>query len=243
MSNTFRPEKGKKGFAVLVDPDKQNDQSVSYLAELLNNYTPDVILVGGSLLFNPVEPVISNFKQHLNCPVYLFPGDVSQVSARADGILLLSLISGRNPDFLIGNHVIAAPSIRRSGMDIIPTGYILIENGHLTSVEYVSNTRPIPFGKIDLAVATAMAGEMLGMKQIYLEAGSGAAKPVGIDMIKEISENINLPLVVGGGIRTSEEAENVYRAGADVIVIGNRFEEFPDQVADFITLRDRLNSE
>jgi putative glycerol-1-phosphate prenyltransferase len=166
---------------------------------------------------------------------------VSQLSDTADGILLLSLISGRNPEFLIGNHVIAAPKLRRSKLKIIPTGYMLIENGHFTSVEYISNTKPIPFGKTDIAVATALAGEMLGLKLIYLEAGSGAANTVGINMIRSIREAISLPLVVGGGIRTPDDAKRVYNAGADLIVIGTQLENFPEQIADFATLRDQLN--
>lgn len=241
MSRFFNNISERKGFAVLVDPDKQDTQQLDLLLEAFSENAPDVILVGGSLVFHPVDTTVAYLKKHTEIPVYLFPGDATQLSDRADGIFFLSLISGRNPQFLIGNHVIAAPHLRRSGIDVIPTGYMLIENGHSTSVEYVSNTRPIPFGKIDLAVATAMAGELLGLKMIYLEAGSGAAKTVGIDMIAAIREAVGLPLVVGGGIRTVQDAEKVYRAGADLIVIGTHLEEFPGQIGAFAALRDRLN--
>ena len=230
-----------KGFAVLIDPDKNDAESLGRLCSLFAAHPPDLILVGGSLLLRPVGDTIEQLKAGCDVPVYIFPGDVTQLSDSADGILLLSLISGRNPDFLIGNHVIAAPHLRRSGIDVIPTGYMLIENGHSTSVEYVSNTRPIPLGKTDIAVATAMAGEMLGMKMLYLEAGSGAAHTVGIDMITAIRGAVGLPIVVGGGIRNVEDAEKVYGAGADMIVIGTQLEEFPEQIAGFAELRDRLN--
>lgn len=233
----------KKGIAVLIDPDRQDAGSLKRLTELFDRHTPDLILVGGSLLFKSIEQTIILLKENLSkpVPVYIFPGDVSQISEKADGIFLLSLISGRNPDFLIGNHVIAAPRLWNSGLHIVPTGYMLIENGHTTSVEYVSNTRPIPFGKTDLAVATAMAGELLGMSQIYLEAGSGAAKSVGIDMIRAIREAVSLPLIVGGGIRTTEDARKAYEAGASMIVIGTRLEEFPEQIGEFVGLRNEVN--
>lgn len=242
MSEFYKSLGKKKGFAVLVDPDKQKHQHFENLVSLFDAHTPDLLLVGGSLLFQPIDKTLSYLKKKTSLPVYLFPGDVSQLSDTADGIFLLSLISGRNPDFLIGNHVIAAPALKRSGIDIIPTGYMLIENGHSTSVEYISNTRPIPYGKVDLAVATALAGEMLGLKMIYLEAGSGAANTVGIDMIRAIRKAVELPIVVGGGIRSVDDAEAVYNAGADMIVIGTQLEEFPHQIADFAELRDRLNS-
>jgi len=240
MSSFYNSISQKKGFAVLVDPDKQTPGSLQQLAALFSDHRPDAVLAGGSLLMKPIGDTVGMLKDHSDAPVYLFPGDVSQLSDRADGIFLLSLISGRNPDFLIGNHVIAAPHLRRAGFDIIPTGYMLIENGHSTSVEYVSNTKPIPFGKTDLAVATAMAGEMLGLKMIYLEAGSGAAKSVGIDMIRAIREAVSLPLVVGGGIRTVKDAELAYGAGADLIVIGSAIEEFPEQIREFAALRDGM---
>ncbi len=231
----------KKRFALLIDPDKHDNASLAHLVSLVNATPPDILLVGGSLLFNPIEDTIIYLKKHVKVPVFIFPGDVSQLSDKADGIFLLSLISGRNAEFLIGNHVIAAPRLKKSGIEVIPTAYMLIENGHSTSVEYMSNTKPIPYGKTDLAVATALAGELLGLKMVYLEAGSGAAKSVGLDMIKEIRKAVNIPVVVGGGIRSVEEAENTFDAGADLIVIGTALEEYPEQLKEFAALRDRLN--
>ena len=230
--------KKRKRLALLIDPDKHTAESMSRLVTLVAETPPDIVLVGGSLLFKPIEETILELKEQLDIPVFIFPGDVSQLSDRADGIFLLSLISGRNPEFLIGNHVIAAPRLKKSGIEVIPTGYMLIENGHSTSVEYISNTKPIPFGKTDLAVATALAGELLGLKLLYLEAGSGAAKAVGIDMISAISQAVNIPVVVGGGIRSVEDAAKAYDAGADMIVVGTALEEYPEMLKDFTALRD-----
>ena len=231
----------KKRFALLIDPDKHTKESLAYLVSLAKETPPDLILVGGSLLFRPIENTIIYLKEQLDISVFIFPGDVSQLSDEADGIFLLSLISGRNPEYLIGNHVIAAPRLKQSGIEVIPTAYMLIENGHSTSVEYISNTKPIPFGKTDLAVATALAGELLGLRLLYLEAGSGAERTVGIDMISEISKAVSIPLIVGGGIRSVETAEKAYDAGADLIVIGTALEEYPEMLKDFALLRTRMN--
>ncbi len=234
-------DRSKKRFALLVDPDKQDDESMDTLMAHINQHPPDMVLVGGSILFNPIDLAITSLKLGTKLPVFLFPGNVMQLSDRADGILFLSLISGRNPEFLIGNHVLAAPHLNRSGIEVIPTGYMLIENGRSTTVEYISNTRPIPSGKCDIGVATAMAGEMLGMKAIYLEAGSGAEHYVGCDMITAIRKNISLPLIVGGGINTAEHAEEVFNAGADMVVIGTAIEKNPNLIKTFSALRDKLN--
>ena len=201
-------DRSKKQFALLVDPDKHDDKSLAILMKHINKYPPDILLVGGSILFKPIDLTITSLKLGTKLPVFLFPGNVMQLSDRADGILFLSLISGRNPEFLIGNHVLAAPHLSRSGIEVIPTGYLLIENGRSTTVEYVSNTRPIPAGKSELAIATSMAGEMLGMKSIYLEAGSGAENCVDAEMISSIRKNISLPLIVGGGIRAGDQARD-----------------------------------
>jgi putative glycerol-1-phosphate prenyltransferase len=235
-------DRSKKRFALLVDPDKYDDRSLDQLITYINQDPPDLLLVGGSILFNPIEITITALKLGTKIPVFIFPGNVIQLSDRADGILFLSLISGRNAEFLIGNHVLAAPHLNRSGIEVIPTGYMLIENGHATSVEYMSNTRPIPASKPEIAVATAMAGEMLGMKTIYLEAGSGAARPVGLDMIRAIRKQISLPLIVGGGISSVKGAREVYRAGADLIVVGTALEQQPALISEFCALRDELNS-
>lgn len=234
-------DRSRKRFALLVDPDKYDDRSLEELIVHINQDSPDLLLVGGSILFKPIEITITALKLGTKIPVFIFPGNVIQLSDRADGILFLSLISGRNPEFLIGNHVLAAPHLSRSGIEVIPTGYMLIENGLSTSVEYISNTRPIPAGKTEIAVATAMAGEMLGMKAIYLEAGSGAARMVGLDMIRAIRRIISLPLIVGGGITSVESAREVYNAGADIIVVGTALEKQPGLVKDFCTLREELN--
>jgi putative glycerol-1-phosphate prenyltransferase len=242
--NSFYEELGdrnKKRFALLVDPDRYDDDALDVLIGHVNQDSPDLLLVGGSILFNPIDITITSLKLGTNLPVFIFPGNVMQLSDQADGIFFLSLLSGRNPEFLIGNHVLAAPHIDRSGIEVIPTGYLLIENGRSTSVEYMSNTRPIPAHKTELAVATAMAGEMLGMKAIYLEAGSGAAHAVGLDMINAIRRKISLPMIVGGGITTPDIAGEIYDAGADMIVVGTAVEQDPALVKEFCVLRDKLN--
>jgi len=234
-------DRSKKRFALLVDPDKYDDQTLETLIGTINQDQPDLLLVGGSILFNPIDITITALKLGTSLPVFLFPGNAIQLSDRADGILFLTLISGRNPEFLIGNHVLAAPHLKRSGIEVIPTGYMLIENGKSTSVEYMSNTHPIPAMKTEIAIATAIAGEMLGMKSIYLEAGSGAANTVGLDMIRAIRRNISLPLIVGGGITSAESAGQVYEAGADMVVVGTALEENPGLIREFCLLRESLN--
>ncbi len=216
---------GKKIFALLLDPDEYNDQTLKHTLLEADKSEADLILVGGSLVTNPVAPFIQKIKENSKIPVFLFPGNLLQISNNADGILFLSLISGRNPDLLISNHVASAPMIKSSGMEVISTGYILVENGKSTSVEYISNTRPVPSDKPDIASATAIAGEMLGFKLIYLEAGSGAQHPVKTEMITRVKKSIKVPLVVGGGIRNPEDAKNILNAGADIIVIGNAVEK------------------
>jgi len=221
--------KTRKLFAILVDPDKHNEESLQALAALINDGVVDFILVGGSLVSGSVDETVLALKGKTKLPILLFPGNVLQISPHADGILFLSLISGRNPEFLIGNHVIAAPVLKKINLEIIPTGYILIENGRTTSVEYLSNTKPIPADKIDLTVATAMAGEMLGHKMLYLEAGSGALKPVNSGMIREVKKNTGIPVIVGGGIHKAEQVRQIYDAGADIIVVGSVLEENPEE--------------
>lgn len=238
--NTFYEQlrdRSKKRVALLVDPDGYDNKSLEELIEKINLYPPDLLLVGGSILFNPIEITITALKLGTRLPVFIFPGNLYQLSDRADGILFLSLISGRNPEFLIGNHVLAAPHLGRSGIEVIPTGYMLIGNGKTTSVEYMSNTSPIPGDKPDIAVATAMAGEMLGLKSLYLEAGSGATHSVEPGIIRSIRKNISLPLVVGGGIRSTETALELFNAGADMIVVGNAVEKDPGLLKEFYQLK------
>lgn len=221
-----KKQQGKKLFAVLIDPDKFQSTEVVQRAEAAQ---ADFILVGGSLLATGnFEQCIDSIKKSTSLPVIIFPGNNLQISSQADAILLLSLISGRNPEFLIGKHVIAAPHLKLSKLEIIPTGYLLIDSGKSTSASYISNTVPIPHDKVDIAMCTALAGEMLGLKLIYLDAGSGALTPVSRKMIKEVRAQLQVPLIVGGGIRTAEAAITACEAGADMIVVGNAIEKDPD---------------
>lgn len=230
----------KKLFALLIDPDQHSSESLLSLIKNADYSGVDLIFVGGSLLNNDIHKSFEQIKNNTNIPALIFPGSLLQITNKADGILLLSLISGRNPDLLIGNHVLASAHIKRSNLEVLPTGYILIEGGKSTSVEYMSNTKPIPSGKIDIAIATAIAGEMLGLKYIYLEAGSGATTSININMIKGVKENINIPLIVGGGIKTPAEVKNVLLAGADIIVVGNAIEQNPDILTELVQASHEL---
>lgn len=233
---------GKKGVAVLIDPDGFTEESLREVVEKSNTAKIDFFLVGGSLIFSSIEDSIKILRRYSELPVILFPGNLLQVSELADGILFLSLISGRNPEFLIGHHVLAAPEIKKCGIEVYPTAYILIENGKRSSVEYMSNTSPIPADKPEIAVATAIAGELLGLKLCYLEAGSGANQAIGHKMISEVRKNISSPLIVGGGIRSAEQADIIYRAGADIIVAGNGVEQNPDLIISLAKVRDKYSS-
>ncbi len=219
-------EKGKKQFVVLVDPDKQNSEDVRDLALQAEKAKVDFFFVGGSLLtHNTLEACIKEIKNNSSIPVILFPGDNFQINNNADAILFLSVISGRNAEMLIGKHVVAAPFLKRSTLEIMSTGYMLIDSGRTTTALYMSNTFPIPADKPDIAACTAIAGEMLGLKLIYLDGGSGATNPVSPEMIKTVKANISVPLIVGGGIKTPEKALENCKAGADLIVIGNAIEK------------------
>ncbi len=221
-----RKENGQKSFAVLIDPDKVNLDNFTNLLDLCIQYNADYIFVGGSLIMDYVMgDVIAKIKSYTNIPVILFPGNSLHIDSQADAILLLSLISGRNPEFLIGQHVISAPVLRKSGLEILPTGYMLIDSGRQTTVSYISNTNPIPHDKPGIAACTAMAGEMLGLKLTYLDAGSGAMNPVSPEMIAAVRQSVDTPIIVGGGINSIKKAKNALSAGADVIVVGNGIEE------------------
>ncbi|MDR3704940.1 MAG: geranylgeranylglyceryl/heptaprenylglyceryl phosphate synthase [Paludibacteraceae bacterium] len=226
----------KKLFAVLVDPDKCTGEALCRFIELTRQAKPDFIFIGGSLTTESTDIAIETIKENTNIPVVLFPGSASQFSPKADAMLFLSLISGRNPDFLIGQHVVSAPFIRKSGMETISTGYMLVESGSTTAVEYMSNTRAIPREKNSIAVATAIAGELLGNKLIYLEAGSGAQLPVPPQMITAVKKYISIPLVVGGGLRSMENIQDALQAGADIIVVGNVLEKDPQLMVEFAQL-------
>jgi len=214
---------GKK-FALLIDPDKYTVNSLIATIFAAEESGSDLILVGGSLVNDRIDSTIELIKKNTRIPVILFPGSLMQLSSKADALLLLSLISGRNPEYLIGNHVLAAPYLKRSGIEIIPTGYILVGEGN-SSVEYISNTKPIPQDKTDIITATAIAGELMGNKVIYLESGSGAGQSLSSEVIKEVKRNISIPLIVGGGIKSPSQIQTIIRAGADVVVVGNAVEE------------------
>jgi phosphoglycerol geranylgeranyltransferase len=214
--------------AVLIDPDKQNKGSLERLILLAGNCKVDFFFIGGSLLLEAnFEAVVEAIKKQTDIPVIIFPGSNYQLSKRADAVLFLSLISGRNPEYLIGQQVVAAPTIKKMGLEAISTGYILVDGGRVSSTSYITQTIPVPGNKIDIAVATAQAGEMLGMKTIYLEAGSGAKNTVSAEMIAAVKQQVSIPLIVGGGIRNAEQAEEICKAGADIIVVGNVLEETP----------------
>jgi len=225
--------KNSKKLAILIDPGKQNDESLNETIKIADQAKVDFILVGGSLVTEYINDVVNVIKKSTDIPVILFPGNLMQLSNNADGILLLSLISGRNPDYLIGNHVLAATYLKNSGLEIIPTGYILIGAQCTSSVEYISNTKPIPADKPELIVATAIAGELLGNKIIYLEAGSGSCSRIKRNIIAEVKQNISVPLVVGGGVKTRNDMKDIYEAGADIIVIGSAIEENPAMIKTF----------
>lgn len=215
----------KKMLAVLIDPDKI--EHLSFITNKLENVTIDFFFVGGSLLNgSSLDQCIKKIKTDI--PIVLFPGDSFHISNEADAILLLSLISGRNAEMLIGKHVSAAPFLKISNLEIIPTGYMVINTGTMTSVSYMSQTFPLPYDKNDIAVATAMAGEMLGLQLIYLDGGSGAQKTVSSSMVQAIRNNVSLPIIVGGGIRTAEQASELCQAGADIVVVGNVLEKNPE---------------
>jgi phosphoglycerol geranylgeranyltransferase len=221
-----RKKKGAKSFAVLIDPDKVDRRKIDELTERAVSAKVDYLLVGGSLVIsNHLDEVVQQIKKNCNIPVILFPGTPSQVSKYADGLLYLSLISGRNPELLIGQHVISAPFVKQSGLEIISTGYMVIDGGAPTTVSYISNATPIPSDKNEIAICTAMAAEMLGMKLIYMDAGSGAKRAIHEGMIEAVSKQIEVPLVIGGGIKDPEKAYLNCKAGADLIVIGNAIEK------------------
>ena len=225
--------KGKKLFAILIDPDKQKNSVLSLIVQKANEANVDYFFVGGSLLTNDnLEECIKTIKNNSNIPVILFPGNAMQINKNADGILFLSLISGRNPELLIGKQVISAPILKQTSLEVISTGYMLIDSGKPTTASYMSNTLPIPRNKNGIATSTAIAGEYLGMKLIYMDGGSGAEKPIEIDMIKQVSNQINIPLIVGGGICNAQKAIDNCNAGADLIVVGNAIEKNADIILE-----------
>jgi phosphoglycerol geranylgeranyltransferase len=223
----------KSGFAVLVDPDKVAPSDMQYLAELCNDAGVDYILMGGSLLVDhQLDACIQRFKAESSIPIILFPGSPAQVTSYADALLYLSLISGRNPELLIGQHVVSAPAVKASGLEVISTGYMVIDGGVPTTVSYMSGSAPIPANKPDIALCTAWAGELQGKHIIYMDSGSGARLPISEEMVHKVSSNINIPLFVGGGIHTPEKVYANCKAGATIVVVGNAIEKDPMLIRD-----------
>ena len=216
----------EKLLAVLIDPDKMKVDDLSSFCEKLKNSIATHVFVGGSTVDgNVMDSFICELKMHIALPIVIFPGDVSQISNEANAILFLSLISGRNPEYLIEKQVQSVSKLKNSNLEIIPTGYILIENGIETAVQRVSETKPIKRENVKLISDTAKAGEYLGKKLIYLEAGSGAEHPINSEIIYRVKQELNIPLIVGGGIRSTKQLYETFKSGADLVVIGTAFEE------------------
>ena len=228
----------KRLFAVLIDPEKCIGAVLDDVIATANKAKPDFIFVGGSQLQNSVDETVVHIKSLTTIPVVLFPGNAFQLTNKADALLLLSLISGRNAEWLIGQHVQAAKAIQESALETISTGYILIDGGNTTAVERVSKTKPLQHDAIDEVVSTALAGELLGNKLIYLEAGSGAQNPVPTTLIKAVKESIHIPLIVGGGLTSTDAIKKAYEAGADIVVVGNYLETHLEKMVDFCAVRN-----
>jgi len=235
-----RKNEKRKSFAVLLDPDKVDIDAFPAFLEYAVKHGVDFFFVGGSLITHyAIDQLIAAIHLHTTIPVILFPGSSLHIDPSANAILFLSLISGRNPDLLIGQHVIAAPLLKKSGIEVLPTGYMLIESGRLTTVSYISNTTPMPRDKPGIAACTAMAGELLGLKYMFLDAGSGAQFPVPAAIISAVRQTVDTPIIVGGGIDSYEKAYSALEAGADVIVVGNGIEQNIDllpEIAASITV-------
>jgi len=245
-SNIYRKillhrEQNQKMIAILLDPGCCMGRHLVKIVTLMKTYTPDFVFVGGSHIHSSIDHLIDLLKEELTSEVILFPGNATQFTKNADALLYLSLISGRNPEYLIGQHVQSAKLIRDSGLEVIPTAYLLIEGGKTSSVMYMSNTMPIPRDKNEIASSTAIAGELLGMHIAYLEAGSGAELPVSAEMIQHVSSEISIPLIVGGGIKNEEQLKLAYDAGADLVVIGNILETNPEKIESLIEFTRKYN--
>lgn len=216
----------EKQLAVLIDPDKFEIETLPIFLEKIEETVTTHIFVGGSEVADfETELLVEEIKKITALPVLLFPGDINQITDKADGMLFLSLISGRNPDYLIGKHIEAVSKLKETTLEILPTGYMLFENDKQTAVEWVSETKPLKRKNVELIKDTAKAGELLGLRLIYLEAGSGATHPIEKTIISQVKAELNIPLIVGGGIKTKHQLDNAYSAGADLVVIGTAFEE------------------
>jgi putative glycerol-1-phosphate prenyltransferase len=226
-------KKGKKLFSILIDPDKQDKNALLNIIEKATTAKADFFFVGGSLLtHDSLDSCLATLKENSDIPVILFPGNTMQVNDKADGILFLSLISGRNAEMLIGKQVITAPILKQSSLEVLPTGYMLIDSGKPTTVSYMSNTTPIPNDKNAVAACTAMAGEMLGLKLIFMDGGSGAKNPITEKMITTVKKSVDCPIIIGGGISSGEKAIANCKAGADIIVVGNAIEKEVNLIAE-----------
>jgi len=223
----------KKSFALLIDPDKQDLTQLLTIINKAEKAKVDYFFVGGSLLtYDSLDTCLKTIKNNSTIPVVLFPGNAMQVNDKADGILFLSLISGRNAEMLIGKQVITAPILKQSSLEVLSTGYILVDSGKPTTASYMSNTTPIPADKDTVSACTAMAGEMLGLKLIFMDGGSGAKNPISSKMIATVSKSIDAPLIIGGGINSGEKALVNCKAGADIIVVGNAIEKNEDLISE-----------
>lgn len=241
LNKIFENKKaGHKSLAVLIDPDNLAQPELENQVKHALNGDVDYFFVGGSMITEDcLDDTLAYIKSVTNIPVVIFPGSVYQVNDKADAILFLSLISGRNAELLIGKHVLAAPMLKKSGIEILPTGYLLVDGGKPTTASYISNSNPIPNNKPSIAACTAMAGEMLGLKLNFLDAGSGAEQAVTAEMIKATSLATDNPLIVGGGISTVEKAIENWNAGADIIVVGTAFEKNPQLLADISAAKNK----
>lgn len=216
---------GDQLLAVLIDPDKMAIEKVSAFTKKINASIATHIFVGGSTVDEDVtEILVTQIKKYTKLPIVLFPGDVTQITDMADALLFLSLISGRNADYLIGKHVESVSKLHHTSLEVLPTGYILIENGKETAVQRVTQTQPLSKTNIQHIIDTAKAGELLGMKLMYLEAGSGAVKPISAEIISAVKQELKIPLIVGGGIKTKQKLDETYASGANMVVIGTAFE-------------------
>jgi len=221
----------RKHFAVLIDPDDTTEEKLDDIIARAKASRVSFFFVGGSILVkNSFESTIRYLKEKSDIPVIIFPGDTYQISSHADAILFLSLISGRNADLLIGKHVLAAPILKANKIEVLSTGYMLIDSGKQTTASYMSHSIPIPHDKESIAIATAMAGELLGMKLIYMDGGSGASNRISLKMIGAVKKHISIPLIIGGGINSAERAQEVIDAGADIIVVGTAIENDPSVI-------------
>lgn len=237
-----RRKQGIKSFALLIDPDKFDENIGQSFLQMPAFAKVDFIFVGGSLITGDnFGQTVQWLQQHAQKPIIIFPGSNMHIDMAADAILFLSLISGRNPDFLIGQQIVAAPILKRSNLEVLPTGYMLIESGRQTTVSYISNTTPIPHDKPEVAACTALAGEMLGLQLIYADGGSGAEHPISSKMISMIRKTVDAPIIIGGGINTPERAQKALKAGADVIVVGNAIEKDAQVLQGIVDKVEEMN--